>query len=556
MSEQTYVIGHRNPDADAICSAIAYAAYKRACGQQGYIPARCGNINERVSAILRRFDTQAPVFLGDVAPRVRDVMAAKPHRITPRHSCAEALELIDRHDVNVLPVVDADNVLLGSVSVFDLGDHFVPKPRDQKEMRHVHASIADIVRSLKAETLFSSDEDRLEDLYVRIGAMDIRSFTQVTLEGDIPASQSIIVVGDRYDIQAKSISAGVRLLVITGSLMPEPEIVDMAKARGVCLVSSPYDSATSSWIIRSANRVERLYSRKCMSFGPDERLSDVRRRIAASPPQACMVVDEEQHLLGIFTKSDLIKPPGTSLVLVDHNELTQAVPGADQVRIVEIIDHHRLGNPHSSQPILFINEPVGSTSTIVADCFRRAGRDPDARTAGIMMSGIISDTLNLRSPTSTDKDAEILRWLEGIAGVDAAALSDYIFSSGSVIMGRKAPEVIRNDLKVYRDGGLSFSVSQVEELGFGPFWERREALEAALDAVRKSDALDFSALLVTDINRQDSLLLICGPAHIVGAVSYPRVETHDVFELAGVVSRKKQVLPYLASLIAQLGESR
>jgi manganese-dependent inorganic pyrophosphatase len=553
MSEVTYVIGHRNPDADAICAAIGYAAYKKVAGFDGFVAARCGNTNERINAILRRFGVQAPLFVSDVTPRVRDVMTASPHTVTPLHTCAEALEIIDRYDVNVLPVVDADQKLLGTISIFDLGGHFVPKPRDQREMRHVHAAITDIVRSLHAETLYATDENRLEDLYVRVGAMDIHSFTNFTHEEATSAGQSIIVVGDRYDIQSKSISVGVRLLVITGKLKPEPEIVQMARDKGVCLVVSPYDSATTSWIIRSANRIDGMFDRKPVRFGPDERLTDVRRRIAANPPQACMVCDEAGRLVGIFTKSDLLKPPATRLVLVDHNELTQAVPGADQVRIAEIIDHHRLGNPTSAQPILFFNEPVGSTSTIVADFFRRSGLAPDKQTAGILMCGIVSDTLKLRSPTTTPKDGEILHWLSGISGQDVDELAAYIFSSGSVIRGRQPDEVIRNDMKVYNEGGRSFSVSQVEELGFDTFWERRESLELSLSAVREREGLDFSALMVTDINRQDSLLLINGPREIVESVNYPRVESQEVFELAGIVSRKKQLVPYLASVIAGLG---
>jgi manganese-dependent inorganic pyrophosphatase len=169
------------------------------------------------------------------------------------------------------------------------------------------------------------------------------------------------------------------------------------------------------------------------------------------------------------------------------------------------------------------------------------------------MSGIISDTLKLRSPTSTAKDYEILHWLAGIAGQDIDELASYIFSSGSVIMGRQPEEVIRNDMKVYREGSLAFSVSQVEELGFHPFWERREVLEQALSGIRQREGLDFASLLVTDINRQDSLLLISGPREIIESVNYARVESHDVFELPGIVSRKKQLIPYLSSLIASLG---
>lgn len=553
MSEHIYIIGHRNPDADAICSAIAYTSYKHAKGETQCVAARCGNTNARVDAILRRFNQPAPHFLGDVTPRVRDIMTRQIHKVTPGHTCAEALELIDRHDVRVLPVVDEANHLEGMLSVFQLGDFFIPKPRAQREMRRVHTTIADIVRSLRARSLNLVDEDRLEDLFVRVGAMDIRTFGNFAAEEGTPAGQSIIVVGDRYDIQTKSLHAGVRLLCITGNLQVEPEIEQLARDKGVCLATSPYDSATTSWIIRSASRVERVFDKEVVTFTPDERVSVVRRRILNQVAPAYMVLNEEKELIGVFTKSDLIKPPGTQLILVDHNELTQAVSGADQVVIREIIDHHRLGNPHSAQPILFFNEPVGSTCTIVADMFRRDGLTPARDIAGIMMSGIISDTLHLNSPTSTQKDEDILRWLADVAGVDPQELADLIFSSGSVILSSTPEEVIRTDMKLYDQGDISYTVSQIEELGFDNFWQHKEALEDALAQVREKESLFFAALLVTDINTQNSLLLIEGDPELVEQISYPVIESQDVFELQGIVSRKKQLIPYLTTILGSLG---
>ncbi len=553
MSDNTYIIGHRNPDADAICSAIAYANYKHAKGDKRCIAARCGNTNARVDAILQRFRQPPPFFLGDVTPRVRDIMSRDIHKVSPGHTCAEALELIDRHDVRVLPVVDNGNHLQGMLTIFQLGDFFIPKPRAQRELRHVHASIADIVRSLHARMLHVVDQDRLEDLYVRVGAMDIRTFGNFAIDEQTPAGQSIIVVGDRYDIQTKSIHAGVRLLVITGNLQVEPEVVQQARDKNVCLVISPYDSATTSWIIRSASRVERVYDREVVTFTPDERVSVVRRRILNQVAPAYMVLNDDRELIGIFTKSDLLKPPSTQLILVDHNELTQAVAGADQVVIREIIDHHRLGNPHSAQPILFFNEPVGSTCTIVADMFRRDGLTPSPEIAGIMMSGIISDTLHLNSPTSTDKDADILRWLSGVAGVEAGELAGLIFASGSVILSSTPEEVIRNDMKVYEQGEISYSVSQVEELGFNNFWQHRAALEEALETVRQRENYYFAALFVTDINSQNSLLLVQGEQELIEQINYPLVEAQDVFELQGIVSRKKQLIPYFTTLLSSIG---
>jgi manganese-dependent inorganic pyrophosphatase len=203
-------------------------------------------------------------------------------------------------------------------------------------------------------------------------------------------------------------------------------------------------------------------------------------------------------------------------------------------------------------PILFINEPVGSTCTIVADLFRAAGLSPAPRMAGVMMAGLISDTLHLNSPTATPKDADILAWLAGIAGEEPRALSEAIFSSGSVIQASTAEAIVRSDHKVYEEEGVRFSVSQVEELGFASFWGRAKGIASALDDLRRSDALSFAALLVTDVNSQNSLLMVKGDPELIERITYPHVEKDEIFDLPGIVSRKKQLIPYLASLIREL----
>jgi manganese-dependent inorganic pyrophosphatase len=392
----------------------------------------------------------------------------------------------------------------------------------------------------------------LEELYVRIGAMDIRSFGKFSDQEDIPARQSIIIVGDRWDIQQRSIQIGVRLLVITGNLPVDEEVVELARKAGVSLIVSPYDSATTAWVIRTATTIERLVDRRFASLDADTRLTDVRKKIATSPAPAFLVLADDGQLQGILTKTDILKPVKTRLVLVDHNEMTQAVTGASEVTITEVIDHHRLGTLNTAQPILFINEPVGSTCTIVADLFRRDHLTPSPDLAGIMMAGIISDTLNLNSPTSTEKDGGVLRWLSEIAVVDPRNLADLIFSSGSVILASPPDKVVRSDYKVYNEDGVRFAVAQVEELGFGNFWGQAKPLSAALAGLCTSEHLLFASLLVTDINTQNSLLLVKGDAEIIARISYPHVEKDEIFDLPGIVSRKKQLIPYLTSLLKEM----
>jgi manganese-dependent inorganic pyrophosphatase len=548
----TYVIGHRNPDADAICSAIAYAAYKEATGERGVVAARCGNSNARIDAILQRFHQPLPHYVSDVSPRVRDLMATNVATVPETATCAEALELIDRNWVDLLPVTDAAGGVVGTLSLAHLGGVFIPRVSEPKLMRQVQGSLADIARALKANVVHSVEPARQEELYVRLGTMDIRSFWKISEREGIPAPRSIIIVGDRREIQLRAIELGLRAIIITSGMPVEDEVVERARARGVSLLISPYDSGTTAWVVRTATTIGRVIERSFGSVSRDAKISDIRRKVASHPTPPLMVLDDKGSLAGILSKSDLLKPIQTRLILVDHNEITQAVAGAEEVQITEIIDHHRLGPLNTPTPILFINEPVGSTCTIVADLFRSAGMTPQPAVAGVMMSGLISDTLNLNSPTTTPKDAQILAWLSGIAGESPQALAGAIFASGSVIQASTPDAIVQADHKVYGEGGVRFAVSQVEELGFGSFWSRSKEISAALGELRARERLYFAALLVTDINTQNSLMLVKGDAELIERISYAHIEKDEIFDLPGIVSRKKQLVPYLTSLVREV----
>lgn len=554
MSDPIYILGHKNPDADAVCSAIAYEAFKHATGQPHYKAARCGNSNARIDAILDRFDVPLPKFLGDVTPRVENIMSATPRTVTRSNTCAEALELIDKYDVRALPVVNDAGKLEGMISFFQLGEFFIPKPRSPRDMRRVETSISAIIRSLNATVLNVENAEALEELYVRIGAMDIRSFGHYHKQEGTAAENSIIIVGDRWDIQERSLQMGVRLLVITGGLEVDSDVVERAKKQGVSLIVSPYDSASTSWIVRTATLIDTLVSTDVKCFTAEDRISSVKNRIANVNDPLYMVTNEHKQLLGVFSKSDILRPSSTRIALVDHNELGQAVNGAAEVQITEIIDHHRLGNIPTEQPILFINRPVGSTCSIVADLFRSHALTPEPSIAGVLMAGIISDTLLLNSPTTTPLEGELLDWLAPIAGETAESLAELIFSSGSVILNNCSEDVICSDCKIYSDGDLSYSVSQIEELGFNNFWKHVDALEQALEAYREREGLFFSFLLVTDINSQDSLLIVAGSDDLKAQINYPqRGGSDNIYDLPGIVSRKKQLIPYISTLLKTMG---
>jgi len=552
MPHPIRVFGHRNPDADAICAAIAYADFKNRIEPGEFLAARCGNSNVRIDAVLDHFGVPLPTFVGDVTPRLHEVMARDLVTIRADATCAEALELIERHDIQVLPVVDGEGRMEGVVSIFHLGHYFLPRQGRARDMRWVDTSLRSIVRALRAETLHIEHGDRVEPLFVRVGAMDLGSFSRFAQAEPENLRRSAVVVGDRRDIQELSIELGVRLLVISAGLSVAPDVMEAAQRKGVSIIVSPHDSATTAWTIRAATRVGEVMSTEYVGFRPDETVTDVRRKTSTLDPAVFMVTTDGGRLQGVFTRRDILRPSGTRIILVDHNELSQAVPGADQVQIVEVVDHHRLGDLRTQDPILFINRPVGSTCTIVADLYRQAGMAPNREVAGVLMGGLISDTLNLRSPTTTRTDSEILAWLVELTRVTGDELADIIFSSGSVVASRTPEDVIRLDRKIYDEEDFRFAISQVEEVAFAEFWSRCDTLAEALESSRTEDGLDFATLLVTDVKSQDSLLLVSGSPAVVEAITYTAIYPGEIYSLPGVVSRKKQLLPFLTGILKRV----
>ena len=548
MSE-VLVIGHRNPDTDAICSALGYAEFKRRTGLPNAVAARCGDTNERIDFVLSTFGVPAPKFVADVSPKVRDVMERQVISVPPEATVAEALGVMDDRNIRVLPVLDENRACKGLVSVFKMTKFFFPAPARLFDSRRVLASIHGLAKTLGAKIVFAVNPDQEEDLVLMIGAMNLESFNQRL--SHYPREKLIVVVGDRLEIQDLAIREKVRAIVVTGGLPVSQAMMDYAAKQGVTLLISPHDTATTAMLSRAAISVCHMIHEEFVCLKDDESLAGAERTAANSHFQAFPVVDDHGHTVGVLSKSDFLKKVNRRLILVDHNELSQAVHGADQVEIMEIIDHHRIGSLTTRQPILFLNEPVGSTSTIVADCFFRHGVELPKSMAGLLLAGLVSDTLNLTSPTTTDRDVHVLSRLEQIAAVKAREFTEKLFASGSVLTSRTAAQAITSDCKEYEELGHTFSVAQIEEIGFGQFWKRKDEVIAALEEYRRQHGYRFSALLVTDVVLQSSLLLVAGSTALKDEIGYPELE-EGIFELAGVVSRKKQLLPYLTHCLEKM----
>jgi manganese-dependent inorganic pyrophosphatase len=548
MSE-IYVIGHRNPDTDAICSAIGYAEFKQRTGMPQAVAARCGDTNDRINFVLETFGVCAPKFIADVSPKVRDVMQPEVLSVSPDATAAEALGLMDERDIRVLPVLDAKGKCRGLLSLFKLSKFLFPAANRLIDSRRVLSSLDNLAKTLGGKLLIGHETEREEDLMMMIGAMKVESFAD-RLKRYQPEKLAV-VVGDRSDIQELAIRAGARVLIVTGGLAVEPHVLEAARQNRVSLIASPHDTSTTASLSRSAVAIRHMLNEKFLSFREDAPLSAARIEAASSGFAAFPITDEMGRTVGVLSKADFLKPVDRKLILVDHNELSQAVSGADEVEILEIIDHHRLGSLTTQQPILFRNEPVGSTSTIVADCFFRENVELPKAIAGLLLAGLVSDTLNLTSPTTTSRDVEILCKLEKIAGVNAREFTEKLFASGSLLTLKPAPQAIMTDAKEYRENGSTFSVAQIEEVGFYQFWKRKDELLAALENYRNERKYLFSALLVTNVTTQQSLMLVAGQKKFVDRIDYPEPEP-GVFELRDVVSRKKQLLPYLTHCLQRM----
>jgi manganese-dependent inorganic pyrophosphatase len=546
---QTIVIGHRNPDMDSICSAIGYARFKQLSGNPDAVAARAGDTNERIDYVLTKFGVEAPMFIADLSPRVSDVMERNVISVRRDSSAYDAIHLIERERLRGLPVIDEQNRCLGLLSAFRVCQRLFPARDVASEARAIEASLPAMVETFGGAVVTGQLEPGVRRYLLMVAAMRTESFRARL--GSYTPDEVVLFVGDREDVHRLVIKAGVKAIVVTGGLEISPDILAEAKKAGVIIISSQHDTATTVFLARGAVPVESMISAELFTFTPETLLEDARDKAASSRHFVFPIVDDHGALVGMLSKSDFLKPIPRELILVDHNELSQAVHGAEKMRIVEILDHHRIGGLMSDSPILFWNNPVGSTSTIVSLCFRQAGIPIPKPIAGLLLAGVISDTLNLTSPTATPTDREIVEHLCKVAGVDARELATEIFAVGSPLLTMSPEQTIQADSKQYEHDRGRFVVAQIEELSFTHLPERQDALIEALDRRVRGEGLLFMALLVTDINTQNSLLLASGSQSFLKEIDFPQRAPH-IWDLEGVVSRKKQLLPYLLRCVDRM----
>jgi len=549
-----YVIGHLNPDTDAICSAIGHAALLRETGEPDATAARCGLVPPRTAWVLEKAGIPQPDLVEDVRATAGMICRRKVICAKAGDTFIAAYRSMLANGVRCVPVTDERNRPIGILRYLDLLELLLPGDGSDMMARMIQVALRKIAVTLNAESVGAdlpegSDD---EDLIVLVGASSQatvnRRLKAATKDGTI--GRYLVMCGDRPVVQHYAIEHGARALLVTGDNGVEPQLREMAKERGVIILLCSQDTASSTTLIRCSRTVGQVMEDKFQTVESGEPVSRLQKSLASLDQDLFPVVDSVSgEMDGVLSKSDLVDPPRTRIALVDHNEYAQAVRGVEDAHVVEVIDHHRLaGDLISREPIRYLNEPVGSTSTLVGRKFLHRDLEPEAGVAMCLCAGIISDTLCLTSPTTTDLDRRILDWLSGLAGVEPEEFKSDFFAVGSLLGTGSVDEVLNADRKEFLDQGVRITIAQIEELGLEAFEDRREELEAGLAKLAADERFDLAVLAVTDIAKHHSLVLAAGDARLVRGIPFEAVD-EGLFSAAGVVSRKKQIFPAVCQAV-------
>jgi manganese-dependent inorganic pyrophosphatase len=538
-----YVTGHQNPDADSIAAAIGYAELKRRLDPRNeYRPVRLGEPNAQTAWLIERADAPLPEFLPHVLLRVCDVMRESFPTAQDDEPVRQVGLTMAREGLDLLPIVSATGGdLVGMMTERALARRYIRESREASRL-DAPTTVASIVAGLEGE-LAAGEAQREVAGRVWVLAMDVRSPTQVD-EGDV------VVTGDRPDVQRRALDRGAALLVTSNSIVPSDDVLEMARERGAAVATSTLDSYVTARMITLAVPCHALMDGEPLTVRRDDLIADVSEQVKDVHYRAAVAVDSSGRPVGLITRSDLVEPQPRRVLLVDHAEQAQSVPGVEEAEIVEILDHHHIGSIETRVPVPATFDPVGATATLVVERYRQAGMEPTRSTATMLLGAALSDTVILNSPTTTERDHAVAEYLERVLELDATEFGREMFESTSDVSHVPAEEIVARDVKEYEVApGETISIAQVETVG-DSLRDRKDELLEALRAQRERDGHVLSALMVTDILAKGSDLLVAGDLAPVER-AFDSQADEGVLELPGVMSRKKQVAPKLLGAAAR-----
>jgi manganese-dependent inorganic pyrophosphatase len=536
-----YVTGHRNPDTDSIASAIGYAELKRRLDPDNdYVPVRLGDLNAQTRWVLEQADVSEPPLLEHILLRVRDVMRGRFPSARDGEPVREVGLIMGRNDIDLVPIVDGSGELAGVMTERALARRYVRESREASRL-DAPTAVGTIADVLEGEQLVGEGTQEVGGR-VYVLAMASQSLPVGFKAGDV------VVVGDRPDAQRIAIETGVALLVTSNGTTPDDEILELARNGGTAVVTSPLDSYVTSRMITLSAPCRALMDTEPLVVRPDDLVADISDTVKEIDYRAAVVVDGSRRPIGMVTRGDLVSPQPRQVLLVDHAEQAQSVIGVEHAEIVEILDHHHIGSIETRVPVTATFDPVGSTATLVVERFRQNGMEPSKATGTLLLGAVLSDTVILNSPTTTERDHNVVGYLEAALGVKAEEFGREMFERTSDLEQVPAQEIVRRDAKEYDAGAHSLRIAQVETVG-QDLRERRDELIGALDAVREKEGHALVALMVTDILAKGSKLYVSGDRPAVER-AFGRDGDDGVIDLPDVMSRKKQVAPKLLAALS------
>lgn len=549
MSDNTkpiFVIGHKNPDTDSIAAAISYANLKNEKGTGHYIAARCGNVSRETQYVLDRFGFKAPTFIGDVRTQVRDMELRKVEGASKNMSLKDAWSIMKENGVVTL-CISEDKLLTGLITTGDIMESYMGS-YEANTLSEAKTSYKNIVETLDGELLEGDINAIVTEGKVLIGAG-----TPDVME-EYMAPHDIVILGDRYESQLCAIEMEADAIIVCAGAKVTTTIRKLAKERGCKVISTPHDTFTVARLIYQSMPIRHfMKSENLITFKMDDYIEDVLPVMASTRHRYFPVVEAEGRYKGMVSRRNFLGASKKKLILVDHNEKSQAVNGMESAELLEIIDHHRLGTVTTARPVYFRNQPLGSTCTIIYQMYQEAGIELSPEMAGLMLAAIISDTLLFRSPTCTEVDRMAGKLLAMIAGLDMEELAREMFKAGSNLVDKSPEEIVHQDYKKFNVGKSVVGIGQISSMDSNEMENIKNSILPEIDKLRERDNVDMLFFMITNIMKESSEVLFSGPkAEVVLESGFSVTsKNHKSVLLSGVVSRKKQMVPTITDILGQ-----
>ncbi len=544
---KVYITGHRVPDTDSICSAIAYAELKNRVGEIKAIPVRLGELNQETRFVMDYFNVDPPLYLNSIQPLLSDAEFDKSYGISGGTTLYRATEIIQSNHQNSLGVVNDEQKLIGVISLSEITKSYASVWNDNILGRS-NTPLSNVIEVLSGKMIFEPKEPR-----AMVGDINIYAMSHV--DNDIIKENDIVLVGDRPQAQQDAVKKGVSLMIVTNNAEACPEALELAEEYRVTIISTGLSTYIAARLLPQAVPVSFLMtSENLVYFHLNDYLEDVREKMATTRFRSYPVVDGKDRVVGSISRYHLINTEKKKVILVDHNEAGQSIADLDQAEILEIIDHHRVANITTSKPIYFRNLPVGCTSTILSQMYYEQGIRPTKKAAGLMCAAIISDTLLFKSPTTTEYDKMALARMAPIAGIDPEEFAMEMFKAGTDLSNKDAGDILTQDVKFFDIHGIKMKVAQIFSMDSGFSKETRDDLFNNMEDLLKVQDEDTYVLIITDIFKEDSMVMVAGKYGDEIAAQFGSQLNNHIFIAKGLLSRKKQMLPALNQAVVQSGE--